>query len=69
MKDLDVYHPVRREALRMFRQLHGRGDGGSESEFRRQNPALIEGWYRLARQSLSAMARLSVLPERKPKRR
>lgn len=36
-------------AFKLFRILHGPGDGGSEFEFRMQNPAVIDGWFKLAK--------------------
>jgi hypothetical protein len=36
-------------AIELFRIVHGPGDTGGEFQFHCQNPALAEGWYRLAR--------------------
>jgi len=44
-----THEELDRIALKLFRLVHGRGDGGSEFEFRNQNPALIDGWMLLAR--------------------
>lgn len=43
---------IEREAKRLFRIVHGKGDAGSEFEFNCLNNAVQEGWLRLARETL-----------------
>jgi hypothetical protein len=43
---------IEREAMRLFRMVHGSGDAGSEFAFHAMNPGLQEGWLRLARTTL-----------------
>ena len=38
------------EALRLFRKVHGPGDGGSAVEFYCLNPSVKNGWLKLARE-------------------
>lgn len=38
------------EAHKLFQTVHGKGDGGSISEFMCLNPGEREGWMRLAKQ-------------------
>lgn len=38
--------------MKLFRIVHGKGDSGSERAFWMQNPALINGWCKLARHAL-----------------
>lgn len=48
---MNAYHltPIERAAARMFRIVHGKGDGGSVHAFLSLNPEILKGWIRLAR--------------------